>query len=1272
MEHHGGEAPPGYIGRIVKKYDNAVRITATQLEQWADTREAQALLPVVIRRLVSATAATQALAIAGGDSVGEPGWDGYTHVAEGNAWVPTGEARWEMGCSEDIIKKARGDFRKRTEQTPPELAEATTFVFVSPRRWRRKAEWQAEAAREGGWYDVRAYDADDLEAWLETAPGVTLWLGELLGLCGAGIESVARYWGSWCHQTRFSLTKEALFAGREAEKEALGRALSKASRVIAVQADSREEAVAFVCAQLLGSGLADSAACITAPEGWRFVDANQSLSIGIAATPEVAQSRALRDNFTMVVPLSSGDKAGYFTGPAASAVEEQHIVLERPRAQQFEDVLRALGEEESDATRLTRATGRSWSVYRRVRARSPAIRCPAWMADPAARSLVIVTLIGGWDGGRQGDRNCLESITRRSYDDFEADLRHIARFDDAPVLQIGSIWKAKAPIDLLYLFGPEITAGELGRFFSVAEVVLAEPDPALELDAGERWMAAVYGKVREESGLVIEAVADALAKLRVYAENSTDPNGELIMTRVDGVVRKLLGDADGQRWLSLAGVLRELAEASPDEFLRAVEASLRHPDAPVRRLLSETGESGAFGRCWHANLLWALEVLAWYPKRLARVTTILAELTTTPIKGNWGNTPLRTLASLFRAWWPQTTATGEERFLIIDRLFRSHNETAWELLFTLVPQNQAWASPNARPAWRDDDAGAPAPGQDRDEGPYIAGIGARLIGQAKGYAERIAQLVDVLDQFGGDYREKVIGLVASAAAFDDDAREAVRARLRHHLHWHSEYGSRNDDNSRREAERLCRYYDALAPHDLVKRHSWLFESPWVELPDGRDDDHGRGRSLREDAIRQVFHARSWGGLSDLAEGSGDPWVVGWTIASAGLPTAALRQWTVEQHRAAGSRGDARLVSGLLHAFPTEVRSELLQDVVVSRSANLDDSALGAFLACAPCEWSTWSVVEQAANDVQECYWRVVWPGYPRGDSEELNYLVAHLLAAGRPRTAFQAVAGKLEQVQPQQVLALLDGLRSGTEPDGPLPRDWHIGKAIEVAERSGQVPRRELALLEFAFYGALGHGEAKPKNLLAEMLSDPVLFMDCVCLVYRRRNAPTEPVDQTLKAAAETAWNVLHDGRGVPGIRDGSVDRTAFEHWVTSVRKIARKQDRAEVTDILIGQWLSKAPTDADGTWPSLVVRDLLDRDDGDRLRNGFSTGVMNNRGVTSRAHDEGGEQERVLAARYRRFTESLHISHPRVAEMLQQLAEFYEREGKRADASARLRIEGH
>ena len=90
-----------------------MRITATHLAQWSDQRNAQGMLPVLARRLISATARITALAMPGGDSVNAPGWDGVVETVEGSPWVPSGASYWELGTSKDSAAKAGRDFEKR-------------------------------------------------------------------------------------------------------------------------------------------------------------------------------------------------------------------------------------------------------------------------------------------------------------------------------------------------------------------------------------------------------------------------------------------------------------------------------------------------------------------------------------------------------------------------------------------------------------------------------------------------------------------------------------------------------------------------------------------------------------------------------------------------------------------------------------------------------------------------------------------------------------------------------------------------------------------------------------------------------------------------------------------------------------------------------------------------------------------------------------------------------------------------------------------------------
>ena len=167
----------------------------------------------------------------------------------------------------------------------------------------------------------------------------------------------------------------------------------------------------------------------------------------------------------------------------------------------------------ADAKRWAPTTGAPGPSTGAGGPKSP-IRRPSWLdVAPGGRALpVVASLEGGCRTTPQTVRSWRRSPPLRG---VERDLRKLALLDDSPVLKLGTVWKAKAPLELLDLFGDRITDGELERFFEAAKTILAEADPQLELADEDRYAAQVYGKVRPQSGLLINALCDTLMKLAV-------------------------------------------------------------------------------------------------------------------------------------------------------------------------------------------------------------------------------------------------------------------------------------------------------------------------------------------------------------------------------------------------------------------------------------------------------------------------------------------------------------------------------------------------------------------------------------------------------------------------------------------------------------------------------------------------------------------------------------------------------------------------------------
>ena len=92
---------------------------------------------------------------------------------------------------------------------------------------------------------------------------------------------------------------------------------------------------------------------------------------------------------------------------------------------------------------------------------------------------------------------------------------------------------------------------------------------------------------------------------------------------------------------------------------------------------------------------------------------------------------------------------------------------------------------------------------------------------------------------------------------------------------------------------------------------------------------------------------------------------------------------------------------------------------------------------------------------------------------------------------------------------------------------------------------------------------------------------------------------------------------------------------------------------------------DADGIWPVLPIRELIEATRSRDLETGVVVGKSNRRGVTTRAMGAGGDQERTLAKQYREWSEAAAFDWPRTSAILENLAKSYEHEAKVHDDDA-------
>jgi hypothetical protein len=193
------------------------------------------------------------------------------------------------------------------------------------------------------------------------------------------------------------------------------------------------------------------------------------------------------------------------------------------------------------------------------------------------------------------------------------------------------------------------------------------------------------------------------------------------------------------------------------------------------------------------------------------------------------------------------------------------------------------------------------------------------------------------------------------------------------------------------------------------------------------------------------------------------------------------------------------------------------------------------------------------------------------------------------------------------------------------------------------------------------------------LAATPGFFAEVLSIIYPPApdSGVTEPEDNSpehRQAIFERAYQLLTSWHGIPGEESGVIDGAQLERWIKQARRLCAEMGRAAVGDQYIGRVLAFSPTGADAIWPAVPVRDAIEIFRSPDIERGVLTGLIQKRGPTWRAPNDGGNQERELAMQYRRFSEVTRFDWLRTSALLDRIAQYYERNGRQHDQDVERR----
>ncbi|HEX2581634.1 MAG TPA: hypothetical protein VHL08_06630 [Dongiaceae bacterium] len=1278
-----GPASPDFSREAMQSGQPVGFISATDLDQWADRRDSQAILPEVMMRLIRASTGTAAdIEFPADESVQTAGWDGKCLISSGTNFIPSGSSGWELSTQARNIKgKANKEYYSRLNDPRDLPTKRTTFVFVTLRRWNGKEAWIKEKRSDRHWVDVWAFDADNLVHWIELYPAVGHWLAAKIGKIPPNLRQLADVADEWLRATKCPLSMDLMLAGRDKEMIEILRWIREEPRVFNLQAESSSEAIAFLYAALRQLPekyyQAFSSRCLVASTE------DEARRIGGSVTPLIivmdgadsglANKLANQGHHVFVSHGSDLDAPDDITRLTRPTRMQLHQILEDMFIDANGSLTAAL---RADIDRLSHDCGRSLVVLRRLM--YPASRKPTWAQTPS-RAIIAAMLAGAWDESRAGDKDILERLSGMTYDDLAADLAPFVGTLDSPIRKAGSAWKIASRQDAWFRLALNVSAKQFELFLAVSKDVMSTPDPRYDLEPKDRWLAEIRNIRPEYSRLLRHGLAETLILASLFGKQA--PNIDNAAEDVGNIVQLILESADEKCWWSLSGDFRLLAEAAPDRFLTAVDQVLYSEKKPLRVLFQE--DEGLAGGEYISNLLWALEMLAWNPNYLARVTGILAEFDRIDPGGRYNNRPGNSLREIFLLWFPQTYAALDDRLRVLDRLRGTHNDQAWKLMIVLLPRGHDTARNNPQPRWRDYDIDEAevATSELIDKGAME--LTKRILEDVSIREKRWVNIIDIFERLTPSWRSRAIANLAKAADSINDPtyRVTIWTALRCFIHRHRDFADEEWALPEAEVSAIELAYNRFSPVDIAERVAFLFDRHVKLLQPSHDDftaDDAVTERYQQQAVQDLLAAEGFDGLMRLASICPMPYLIGRTIAN--LPDGGRYFEDVfTRCLPAVSESEWMIARGLIDAMCTSESASWAAALVRrSKTENWGDKVSARILHAMPNREETWRLAIDCGANTAFLYWKEVQTFLVEGDAQQIAAAAEALLGVKRASAAVELLAHHRSKGFPTDLMmrALEQAAKEEipTQGNAATMFQYFVEELFDAIDINDDAEKNRLAIAEWIYLSYLtpiGGSRRGAKVLHSYLATNPSFFIEVLSAIFRpAKDSGVEepaPVDQKYaELRASQADVLLQSWQHLPGLRqDGLIDADVLMLWVKQARDLCKRYGRSEVGDLKIGEVLARAQPDTDGIWPPMAVCQVIESSRATKLENGFFIGTRNRRGVTSRSATEGGQQERNEAQKYRQWAEKVVFDWPRTAAVLEDIAKSYERDARRADNDA-------
>ncbi len=868
------------------------------------------------------------------------------------------------------------------------------------------------------------------------------------------------------------------------------------------------------------------------------------------------------------------------------------------------------------------------------------------MGDDNKDILKICALFGTWNENNEDDKKIISDTLGIEYKSWIKVLRKLLIQKSEYILFKNNIWKIENKEELIEKYSEDYFEEDIKKFEYAVLKIMTEVDLKFDLEADKRMMSNIMGKKTLYSKEMRKSVLETFAYIKSIDSKFINCEKEIKNSQWY-IVRSVLQHSNWKNLATLNEALPILAEINESEYMSQLNNIIKNRNDEITKLFSEKEEYiSTTGYTY--GLLWSLELISWNPIYIMQAFDIYGKL------GKYDENVIDSMSRILLPWYPQTRADINLRKATLEMVLRDYSDIGWKLLMKLMPNQQTHSFPIYKPKWNniiyEEELKVTNKELYEQYDEYIK----LAINYSKTDKDKIIKLIDELDDVPKELFDLICNKIISEEVRNIKEEEKFyiwneleNLIARHKAHADTEWALPQD--AIKKLEKVSKKIKPISEEIYYKR---LFNSNYWDLMDNNDSYDEQEKKLLYKQKKAVNKLLELGieKVIDFAKNTKDPYKVGIVLAEIKLKD------TDEKTLLNLLNEDESLISqGYVYRKFLNEKFEWLDTINIE---NICIKGRVKLLIQLPNNKLVWNKVKEFLGEKEDNYWKDVDIRYVEKGSE-YDYPLKKLLKCNRPVKAIELLRMALHEKREFSKELAAKALNNAVYDQENINYIdvYHIKNIIKDLQENNY-DSSELFKIEWAYLPILDNNdEYRPITIEKKLSKDPSVFMEVICLAFKAKNDETNKENGDSKLAMN-AYRLLNLWRFIPGTnQDGVIDKTKLNTWFDEMKKLAVEKDRLEVSLLHFGQVLFYTPKSNDGFWIDKNVVEILNEDDADIIRRGYSVEAFNSVGVVN--WDSEGTAWLNLEKEWIERAENMDPKYFRFIKMLRDIAKNFHEEAQ-------------